>query len=111
MLKWSKIFFCAAAFFCLIATVVVIWGACLPAGTNPDTHFIAYLNDIGFEAFFFFAAIIGVEGLWLRSNALSDRRDEKALKVDLSMFHTSRGYNIGALCIIAIVAVLYILLW
>ena len=111
MLKWSRIFFCVAAFFLVLATVVVIWGACLPADTNPDTHLIAYLNDIGFEAFFFFAAIIGVEGIWLRSNALSLKRDEKALKVDLSMFHTSKGYNIGAICIIVLVTILYILLW
>ena len=41
-------------------------------------HAIAYLNDIGFEAFFFFAAIIGVEGLWLRSNALSTKKDVKS---------------------------------
>ena len=111
MLKWAKILGCAGAFFILMAAVVVIWGACLPASATPDNHFIAYLNDIGFQAFFFFGALVGVQAVWLYSNVTDKKKDPKALPIDLSLFHTSKGYNWGALAICVIVTILYVFLW
>ena len=111
MMKWAKILGGCAAFFILLAAVVTIWGACLPAGINPDEHFIAYLNDIGFQAFFFFGVLIGANALWLYSNANDKKRDKKALPIDLSLFETPASYNYGALGIIAICAILYVVLW
>jgi len=111
MNKWAKILGGIGAFFILVAAVVTIWGACLPAGTSPDTHFIAYLNDIGFQAFFFFGTLVGAQAIWLYSNANDKKKDPKALPIDLTLFHTSKGYNIGALCIVALVALIYVFLW
>lgn len=111
MLKWAKIIGGAAAFFVAIAAVVTIWGACLPATINTDSNIIAYLNDIGFQAFFFFGVILGGCALWLYSNATSNKRDPKGLPVDLSLFNTSAIYNYGALAICVICAILYVVLW
>ncbi len=103
MIKWAKILGGAGIFFILAALVVVIMG--------DSTPVTAYLNDIGFQAFFFFGALVGCSSIWLSSNSNSKKRDVKALPVDLSLFHTSKGYGIGGLLICAIVAVLYIILW
>ena len=111
MVKWAKILGGAGLFFILAAAVVVIWGACLPSTATPENNVIAYLNDIGFQAFFFFGALVGCSAIWLYSNANDKLRDFKALPVDLSVFHTSKGYGIGAFFICAIVAVLYVILW
>ena len=103
MLKWAKILGGAGAFFILAAAVVVIMGK-----STPVTE---YLNDIGFQAFFFFGVLVGCSAVWLYSNSRDRIRDHKALPVDLSLFHTSRGYSWGAAAICAIVAVLYVILW
>ena len=111
MVKWARILGGAGAFFILGAAVVVIWGACLPESATPENHFIAYLNDIGFQAFFFFGALVGCQAVWLYSNANVARTDPKGLPVDLSLFHTTRSYGIGALVICVLVGLLYIVLW
>ena len=103
MLKWAKILGGAGIFFILAAAVVVIMGDSTPA--------TAYLNDIGFQAFFFFGVLVGCSSIWLVSNSNDKIRDIKALPVDLKLFHTSKGYGWGALCICVIVAVLYVILW
>ena len=103
MLKWAKILGGAGSFFILAAAVVVIMGS--------STAVTAYLNDIGFQAFFFFGALVGCSAIWLYSNSCDKVRDHKALPVDLTLFHTSRGYTWGAVAICAIVAALYIILW
>lgn len=111
MLKWAKILGGAGAFMILMAAVVVIWGALLPKGTNPDTNFIAYLNDIGFQAFFFFGTLVGGQAIWLYSDAKDKKKDPKALPIDLGYFHTSKGYAWGSLGICVLVALIYIALW
>ena len=111
MVKWAKILGGAGAFFILIAAVVVIWGACLPESATPENHFIAYLNDIGFQAFFFFGALVGCQAVWLYSNANVAKTDPKGLPVDLTLFHTTKSYGIGALAICVLVGLLYIVLW
>ena len=47
----------------------------------------------------------------LFSNSKDKVCDRKSLPIDLSLFHTSRGYSVGTALIIAIVAVIYIVLW
>ena len=111
MLKWAKILGFSGLFFILAAAVVVIWGALLPETANPDNHLIAYLNDIGFQAFFFFGVLVGSSAVWLYSNANDPKRDKKALPVDLTLFHTSKAYNWGALGIAIITILLYALFW
>ena len=63
MNKWAKILGFSGIFFIVIAAVVTIWGACLPATATPETSFIAYLNDIGFQAFFFFGVLVGCNAI------------------------------------------------
>ncbi len=111
MLKWAKILGGAGIFFIVMALVVVIWGACLPASATPDTNAIAYLNDIGFQAFIFFGVLVGCQAIWLYSNSVDRKADPKALAIDLSAFHTSKSYNAWAAVICLIVAALYIILW
>ena len=111
MLKWAKILGCAGIFFIVIALVVIIWGALLPASATPETNFIAYLNDIGFQAFIFFGVLVGCNAIWLYSDAKDTKKDRKALPIDLSLFHTSKVYNWGALGIAIITIILYVTLW
>ena len=111
MTKWAKILGGAGLFFVLIAAVVVIWGACLPETATPENNIIAYLNDSGFQAFFFFGVLVGCQAIWLYGNDTETKADPKALPIDLSLFHTSKGYGIGELAICVIVGFLYIVLW
>jgi len=95
-MKWSQILFICAAI-CLIAA---IYGVIDPV-----------LRSWGFEAMFFLAAILGVLGLYLRSNAKDKVQDAKAVGIDLVLFRTDRTFNIGALGVIVILLILYIFLW
>ncbi|MBR1436735.1 MAG: sodium/sugar symporter [Bacteroidales bacterium] len=111
MMKWAKILGCAGIFFIVMALIVIIWGALLPASATPENNFIAYLNDIGFQAFIFFGVLVGCNAVWLYSDANDTKKDHKALPIELSLFHTSKVYNWGALGIAIITIILYITLW
>ncbi len=111
MMKWAKILGGAGVFFIVMAAVVVIWGACLPETANPENNFISYLNDIGFQAFFFFGVLVGCNAVWLWSDANDKKMDLKAINLDLSLFRTSRTYAWGALAIGVITIILYVTLW
>ena len=111
MMKWAKILGGAGVFFILVAAVVTIWGACLPATATPENSVIAYLNDIGFQAFYFFGALVGCNAIWLWSDANDKKMDPKAVLLDLKLFRTSKTYAWGALAICLIVLVLYAVLW
>ena len=111
MMKWAKILGTFGAIFLALGLIVVIWGALLPAGTSPDTNLIAYLNDIGFQAFIFFGVLIGGQAIWLRSNSKDKTADPKALVVDLSYFKSNKVYAVGATLICVLVLILYVVLW
>ncbi len=111
MLKWARRMALAGGFFVVLALVVIIWGALLPDSATPENNLIAYLNDIGFQAFIFFGVLVGGQAIWLYSDARDKKADPKALPVDLKLFHTSKSYNIWAAVICVIVAALYIILW
>ena len=95
-MKWSQILFIASA----ISLAVFIWGMSSPL-----------LRSWGFEAMLFLTAILAVLGLYLRSNAKDKVQDAKAVGIDLALFRTDRTFNIGAICVILILAILYIFLW
>ena len=110
MMKWAKILGCTGVVMIIAAAIVTLLGAMNP-GADPDSNIIAYLNDIGFQAFFFFGVLVGCNAIWLYSNSRDTVRDPKALPIDLKLFSTTRGYTWGALGIAVITAALYILLW
>jgi len=95
-LTYSKILFAAAAVCAIIGLVGV---------------FTTALRELGFEGFFFMAAMLTVLGIYLNSNAKDKVQDKKALNIDLSLFKTKRDFNLGALGIIILLAILYISLW
>ncbi len=103
MLKWSKILGTVGIVMILAAVIVLIMG--------KSTEITAYLNDIGFQAFIFFGVLVGCNGIWLHSNAVDNKQDNKALPIDLSLFTTTRGYTYGTIGIIATTLLLYVLLW
>ena len=70
-----------------------------------------YLNDIGFQAFIFFGVLVGCNAVWLYSNSIDNKKDVKALPINLSLFTTTKGYTWGSLGICVITALLYIFLW
>lgn len=111
MVKWARRMGFAGLFFVVLALVVIVWGALLPDSATPENNIVAYLNDIGFQAFIFFGVLVGGQAIWLYSDARDKKADPKALPVDLKLFHTSKSYNVWAAVICAIVAALYIILW
>ena len=111
MVKWARRMGFAGLFFVVLALVVIVWGALLPDSATPENNVVAYLNDIGFQAFIFFGVLVGGQAIWLYSDARDEKADPKALPVDLKLFHTSKSYNVWAAVICALVAALYIILW
>ncbi len=111
MMKWGRILGGLGIFFIIAAAIVTIGGTMLPADADPDNNIIAYLNDIGFQAFYFFGVLVGSSAVFLISNSKDTKRDPKALPIDLSLFETTRGYTYGAIGICVITMLLYAILW
>lgn len=110
MLLWAKVLGFSGALMIIAAAVVTILGVINPGG-NPDTSVIAYLNDIGFQAFFFFGVLTGSSAVWLYSNSKDSVQDVKALPINLKLFATNREYTLGTCGIVLITFLLYALLW
>lgn len=110
MLLWAKLLGFAGVLMIIAAAVVTILGVINPGG-NPDTSVIAYLNDIGFQAFFFFGVLTGSSAVWLYSNSKDSVQDVKALPINLKLFATNREYTLGTCGIVLITFLLYALLW
>ena len=76
---------------------------------------VGILNDdlrtLGFEAFFFMAAMMFCIYLFLVSNAKDKVEDVKSIGVDISIFKTDRTFNLGAAGVIIILVFLYWALW
>ena len=62
MMKWAKILGCTGVVMIIAAAIVTLLGAMNP-GADPDSNIIAYLNDIGFQAFFFFGVLVALQQL------------------------------------------------
>jgi SSS family solute:Na+ symporter len=90
---------------------VTIAGVMLPEDSTPDNSIIAYLNDIGFQAFYFFGVFVGAASLMLISNAKDNLQNPKAMPIDLSLFTTSKGYLYGTLAVCLITALMYVYWW
>lgn len=110
MLLWAKVLGFAGVLMIIAAAVVTILGV-INLGGNPDTSVIAYLNDIGFQAFFFFGVLTGSSAVWLYSNSKDSVQDVKALPINLKLFATNREYTLGTCGIVLITFLLYALLW
>ena len=110
MLLWAKVLGFAGVLMIIAAAVVTILGV-INHGGNPDTSVIAYLNDIGFQAFFFFGVLTGSSAVWLYSNSKDSVQDVKALPINLKLFATNREDTLGTCGIVLITFLLYALLW
>ena len=110
MLLWAKVLGFAGVLMIIAAAVVTILGV-INHGGNPDTSVIAYLNDIGFQSFFFFGVLTGSSAVWLYSNSKDSVQDVKALPINLKLFATNREYTLGTCGIVLITFLLYALLW
>ena len=111
MKKWSYILGAIAIVSIGAAATVSIGLLILPPDATPDDNIIVYLQDIGFQAFYFFGMISGACAMLLYSNVHSQIQDRKALTINLSLFNTTRGYTIGTLAICLIISILYIIWW
>ena len=95
-LVWSRIFFV---------------GALLAAAFGIIGYQFDDLRLYGVEAVFFLATMLLVLSIYLRSNAKDKVQDPQAVDIDLSLFRTDRAFNIGAIAVLAILVILYTLLW
>ena len=110
MILWAKVLGGIGILMIVCAIIVIALGAMNP-GADPDSNFIAYLNDIGFQAFIFFGVLVGCNAIWLYSNAKDNKKDQKALPINLGLFSTTRGYTYGTIGICLITFLLYAILW
>ena len=69
------------------------------------------LRNYGFEAVFFLAVMLLVLTVYLRSNAKDKVQDPKAVGIDIAIFRTDKAFNLGALGVVVILTIFYILLW
>lgn len=112
MLKWGRVFALSSVIVLILAlTQKIIYTSGDQSATTGLMGFMIYLDDIGFEAFFFFSALLGSIALFLISNAKDTIKDKKALAVDLSLFKTTRGFSIGTFFICLILVLLYSIFW
>ena len=58
MLMWAKILGGVGAAMIISAAIVTVYGVMNP-GVDANSNIMAYLNDIGFQAFFFFGVLVG----------------------------------------------------
>lgn len=72
---------------------------------------IEAMKNLGFISIFFLGTFFLALWLYLRSNALDTVQDKKAVPIDLSLFRSDRGFTIGAIAVIVVLAILYITLW
>jgi SSS family solute:Na+ symporter len=69
------------------------------------------LRNYGAESIFFLTVMFFPLFWYLRSNAKDKVEDVKSIGVDIAIFKTNTTFNIGAIGIIVILAILYICLW
>ena len=69
------------------------------------------LRNYGAESIFFLTVMFFTLFWYLRSNAKDKVEDPKSIGVDIAIFKTNAVFNIGAIGIIVILAILYICLW
>ena len=106
MKKWALILGFIGALIIFITAVLEIW-----AQIQPDNQVLQYLNDIGIQAFFFFGVLIGVNAIWLWSDAKDKIADTKALPVRLDLFKSTTSYTYGTIIIGIVLILLYTFLW
>jgi SSS family solute:Na+ symporter len=97
-LKWGRILFVGAVVSFVLGILQYVCGW-------------TTLQNYGFSAIFFLAAMLLVLSIYLRSNALDKVQDPNAVAIDLKLFNCDRAFNIGAIGVIVILAILYIALW
>ena len=95
-LKWSTIMLC-------LAVITLVAGIIMMMDEN--------CRNYGAETIFFLTVMFFTLFWYLRSNAKDKVEDVKSIGVDIAIFKTNAVFNIGAIGIIIILAILYICLW
>lgn len=111
MKRWGYIMGGVAIASVVAATIVSCSMLLLPSDATPENNILAYLNDVGFQAFYFFGFLAGACALLCLSNARSPYQDPKALPINIALFSTTRGYTYGALSVCIVSLIIYIILW
>ena len=89
--------------------MLVLCVATLVAGIYMMTQ--ENLRNYGAESIFFLTVMFFTLFWYLRSNAKDKVEDIKSIGVDIAIFKTNTVFNIGAIGIIVILAILYVCLW
>ena len=95
-LKWSSIMLC-------LSVITLVAGIIMMMDEN--------CRNYGAETIFFLTVMFFTLFWYLRSNAKDRVEDVKSIGVDIEIFKTNTTFNVGAIGIIVILAVLYICLW
>lgn len=96
MLMWARVCF-------VIAVISLLLGV--------YSLFNETLRNLGFEAMFFFASVMLVGMIYLRSNAKDKVEDNKWIGMDLKIFRTEKVFNIVAFLLILVITAMYVIMW
>ncbi len=94
-----------------IAALLFVTAVAQKIAFAMGNEFAIYLDNIGYSAMFVMVAMLAVCSIFLYSNANDKFKDPKSLAVDLSLFHTGKGFAIASFGICAIVGALYVIFW
>lgn len=111
MVIWGYIFAALALLSILAATIVTAGVTLLPPDATPDTNVIAYLNDIGFQAFYFLGTVFASVSLCLIAGAKDRKRNAKAFTFDMELIATDKSFAISTTLICIILSLLYVTFW
>ena len=103
---WAIILGSVGLLIILATAVIELW-----AYLSPSDSFVAYLHNIGIQAFFFFGVLVGCNAIWLWSNANDNKSDIKALPIDLKLYNSSQSYTYGTIIIGAFTLLIYLIFW
>ena len=111
LLRWGYGLAAVSVISILAAAIVTIGNTMTPPDATPENNIISYLNDIGFQTFYFFGFLTGGCAMLIISNVRSPKQDPKAIPFNMALFKTNRSYTIASIVIGIISLLLYVLLW
>ena len=90
----------------------VLSGLCLISGLIWGTNlFGCGILNLGFESIFVLVFLLGFVSVIMFSNACTTTQDDNAYEIKTDLFETNKGFFIGALGIVIIIATLYAVFW
>ena len=111
MVRWGYIIGVVSLGCILAAATVTIGNAMLPPDVSPEENIFAYLNDIGFQTFYFVGCLMATISLCLIASAKDRKSNVKAFAFDMELIETDKKFAVYATIICLYISMAYIIFW